>query len=148
MEPVIGQGPLDDAVAAHPPVPFSTARRHFDLVPGDPQGEQMTATRAGTFPLLPVAAALTTTWPASVFGRCVRHAVGAFPFGSALPDIKSSGFFVYTGLFQPGDFHPIYNAPILGAHNTLHTYKMGRADAAHLEGEGGRCSLIHNQDRI
>ena len=52
-------------------------------------------------PMPPVATALTSAWPAGVIGFGVRHAVGAFPFGSALPDIESSGFFVYTGLFRP-----------------------------------------------
>jgi hypothetical protein len=55
MEPVIVQGPLDDAVMTHPPVPFSTARRHPDLVFGDPQGEEVAATRTGTFQLFPMA---------------------------------------------------------------------------------------------
>jgi hypothetical protein len=36
----------------------------------------------------PVATALTTAWPADVNGCGVRYAVGAFPFGSALPDCE------------------------------------------------------------
>ena len=52
-------------------------------------------------PMLPVATALTTAWPAGVVGCGVRCEVKAFPIGSALPDIESSGLFVYTGLFRP-----------------------------------------------
>jgi hypothetical protein len=40
-------------------------------------------------PMLPVATALTTAWPAGVVGCGVRCEVKAFPIGSALPDICS-----------------------------------------------------------
>jgi len=74
MEPVIGQGTLDDAVVAHPPVPFSTARRHPDLVLGDPQGGKVAATRARPFPLLPVIQPHSTAHP---LGQCHHLVVGA-----------------------------------------------------------------------
>lgn len=51
--------------------------------------------------MLPVTTALTTTWPSGVVDCDVRRGVEAFPFGSALPDIESSGVFVYTGVFPP-----------------------------------------------
>jgi len=51
--------------------------------------------------MLPGAAALTKAWPTGVIGRGVRRTVGTFPFGSALPDIESSGLFVYMGLRRP-----------------------------------------------
>ena len=52
-------------------------------------------------PMLPVVAALTASSPSGVIGCDVLHAVGTFLFGSALHDIESSGFVVYTGVFQP-----------------------------------------------
>jgi len=70
MEPFIFQGPLHDAVMTHPPVPFSTARCHPDLVLGDPQGEDVAATRAGAFPLLSVVKPHSTENP---LGQCHHH---------------------------------------------------------------------------
>ena len=57
-------------VMAHPPVPFSTVRRHPDLVLGDPQGEEEAAL-AGAFPLFSVVQPLST---ANSLGQC-RHLV-------------------------------------------------------------------------
>jgi hypothetical protein len=58
---------------AHPSVPFSTARRHPDLVFGNPQGEEVAATRAGTFPLFPVVQPHSTANP---FGQCHHLVIG------------------------------------------------------------------------
>ena len=43
MEPAVGQGPLDDAVTAHPPVPFPAARGHANLLARDAQRQEMAA---------------------------------------------------------------------------------------------------------
>ena len=52
--------------------------------------------------MLPVVVALTAASPSGFIGLGVLHAVGVLPFGSALPDIESSGLFVYTGVPAPG----------------------------------------------
>jgi len=57
---------------AHPPVPFSTVRRHPDLVPGDPQGEEEAAL-AGAFPLFSVVQPLST---ANSLGQCHHLVTG------------------------------------------------------------------------
>jgi hypothetical protein len=57
MQPAVGQGLLDDAIAAHPPVPFPATRRQLDLVRRCAQGGQMTTARPGPLPLFPVVAA-------------------------------------------------------------------------------------------
>ena len=54
MQPAVGQGTLDKAVDAHPPVPFPAARGQMDDLGQDAQGEQMAAAHPGPFPLLPV----------------------------------------------------------------------------------------------
>ena len=75
---------------------FRTDAGREAVVKNFPQGGRLLNT-----PMLPVVAALTASSPSGVVGHGVLHKVGTFPFGSALPDIESSGVRVYTGVFQP-----------------------------------------------
>ena len=48
MQPAVGKGLWDDAIAAHPPVLLSAARRQLYLVGRLAQSEQMAAVFTGT----------------------------------------------------------------------------------------------------
>ena len=53
-------------------------------------------------PMLPIGTALIGSLAhAGVIGTDILSAVGCQPTSSALPDIESSGFFVYAGCHQP-----------------------------------------------
>ena len=49
------QGPLDETVARHAPVPLAAPRGPLDLVTRAPQGQQRASARARSLPLFPVA---------------------------------------------------------------------------------------------
>jgi hypothetical protein len=55
LQPLVGQGALDDTVARHPPVPLSAARGQLDFGTREPQGKQMASTGARPLPLFPIA---------------------------------------------------------------------------------------------
>jgi len=75
------------------------------LVHGEPEAQRDITMpdlqhEVGKPPMLPLVAALTVSRPDGRGSRGIRHAVGAFLFGSALRDLESSGLAVYLDCRQ------------------------------------------------
>ena len=72
MQPVVGQGALENAIGTHPPVPLAAARGPVNLFLGNAQGKEMASERPGLFPLLPVVKPHSSPDPFRQFQqRCV-----------------------------------------------------------------------------
>ena len=52
VQPTVGQGALQDAVAAHPPVALAAAARQMDLLRRDAQGQQMAPAGSRLLPVI------------------------------------------------------------------------------------------------
>ena len=71
MQPLVGQGTLNDAVGTHSPVSFAASRRHVHLLARDTQRKKMTAARSGLFPLLPIVQAHSSPDPFGQFHNLI-----------------------------------------------------------------------------
>ena len=63
VQPMVGHGALQDAVAAHPSVAFAASARQMHLLRRNTQSQQMTPTGSRLLPLLPVVQPYPATNP-------------------------------------------------------------------------------------